>query len=237
MRALCVGLALCVTLPIWAQTPEADHGHGHRPGHHHRFSNAEQWSERFDDPKRDAWQRPAEVVTLIGLGPGMTVADLGAGTGYFLPHLSRAVGPHGLVLGLDVEPDMVRFMAERSTREGLANAEARLVAPDDPGLEPASVDRVLIVNTWHHLDDRPAYAARLRAALAEGGAVCIVDYTREAPFGPPARHRLTPEEVMAELAGGGLDPELLDEQLPHQYVVLGRAPERNLSEVSALEKR
>jgi len=219
MKTACLAaLALATVAPLWAQAPDA-HGDDRHRGHHHDFSDAEHWSERFDDPERDAWQRPDQVVALMGLAPGMTVADLGAGTGYFLPHLSPGVGAQGRVLGLDVEAEMVEFMTERCQREGLDNVEARKVAPDEPGLAGGSVDRVLIVNTWHHLDYRPGYAAKLRAALAPGGAVYVVDYTREAPFGPPSKHRLTPEEVLAELAEGGLEGELVDEELPHQYVV------------------
>jgi len=212
-----------------APTPSAAASPEHHHHHHggplvHRFQNAEQWSKEFDDPARDAWQRPADVVAALKIAPGMTVADLGAGTGYFLPHLSRAVGDEGKVLGLDIEPDMVRFMKERAARQGLANVEPRVVPLDDPQLPAGSVDRVLIVDTWHHIDGRPAYAARLRAALKPGGAVFVVDFKREAHHGPPPAHRLTPEQVMDELRGAGLAPEVLDVRLPEQYVVAGRRP-------------
>jgi SAM-dependent methyltransferase len=153
----------------------------------------------------------------------MTVADVGAGTGYFLPHLSRAVGPGGHVLALDIEPDMVRFMKERAQREGLANVEPRVVALDDPQLPAGGVDRVLIVDTWHHIDGRAAYAARLRAGLRPGGAVYVVDFKLDAAHGPPREHRLTPEQVMAELRQGGLSAEIVPVSLPEQYIVVGRA--------------
>jgi ubiquinone/menaquinone biosynthesis C-methylase UbiE len=206
--------------------PEAaapEHHHHHHGGPLvHRFQSAEQWAKEFDDPARDAWQHPADVVAALKIAPGMTVADLGAGTGYFLPHLSRAVGDKGKVLGLDIEPDMVRYMKERAGREGLANVEARAVALDDPGLAAGSVDRVLIVDTWHHIDGRAAYAAKLRAALAPGGAVFVVDFKKDAHRGPPPEHRLAPEQVMDELRQGGLAPEVIDASLPEQYIVAGR---------------
>jgi ubiquinone/menaquinone biosynthesis C-methylase UbiE len=164
------------------------------------------------------------VVAALHLAPGSRVADLGAGTGYFLPHLSRAVGPTGKVLGLDIEPDMVRYMTERAAREGLANVEARQVALDDPGLPAGSVDRVLIVDTWHHIDGRAAYAARLRAALAPGGAVYVVDFKQDAHRGPPPELRIKPEQVAEELRRGGLAASITDVALPEQYVVVGRAP-------------
>jgi ubiquinone/menaquinone biosynthesis C-methylase UbiE len=158
----------------------------------------------------------------MSISPGMTVADIGAGTGYFTEHLSAAVGPEGTVLALDIEPNLVEFIQQRAEQEGWGNVRAQVVAPDDPGLDAASVDRVLIVNTWHHIGERPAYVARLQEALRPGGAVFVVDYTRESEHGPPVQHRLLPEEVAAELEAGGLTPEILDETLPEQYVVAGR---------------
>jgi SAM-dependent methyltransferase len=206
---------------------EPGHGTGHEPGHgsHRRFDDAKQWAAVFDDPKRDAWQQPAEVVRLLELSPGLAVADVGAGTGYFLPHLQRAVGPKGRVLGLDVEPDMVRHMRERIAHAELTGAEAAVVAPDDPGLAPASIDRVLIVNTWHHIGAREAYAVKLANALRPGGFVAVVDFTLEASQGPPRSERLAPAVVERELTAGGLTPSTVRESLPDQYVVIGRKAE------------
>jgi predicted methyltransferase len=189
---------------------------------HHDFHDAARWAKVFDDPARDAWQKPAEVVAVMAIAPGMTVVDLGAGTGYFEPHLARAVGPAGRVLALDVEPDMVAHMTARARAEGLANVEARTVAPDDPGLGAGSVDRVLIVDTWHHLPARAAYARRLAAALAPGGAVVVVDFTLESAMGPPVHARVPAVEVVADLAAAGLDARIVEESLPEQYIVVGR---------------
>jgi cyclopropane fatty-acyl-phospholipid synthase-like methyltransferase len=152
----------------------------------------------------------------------MTVADVGAGTGYFLPYLARAVGPAGKVLALDIEQDMVRFMKERAAREGLANVAPAVVPIDDPQLPAGGVDRVLVVDTWHHIDHRGAYAARLRAGLAPGGAVFVVDFKLDAAHGPPREHRVAPEQVIAELAQGGLAAEVVATSLPEQYMVVGR---------------
>src|SRR5262245_21758508 len=110
-----------------------------------RFERAEDYAARWDDPARDAWQMPAEVISRMQLAPGMTAADLGAGTGYFLKYLSAAVGPSGAVLALDIEPDMIRYLGERAAREGLANVSPKQVLPDDPGLPGGAVDRILIV--------------------------------------------------------------------------------------------
>lgn len=190
-------------------------------GHHHRFDDPARFEERWEGPKRDAEQRPAEVLSFCGVTAGHTAVDLGAGTGYFVPHLARAVGEAGRVVALDVEPKMVEWLTARIAREGLSRAEARLAQPADPALAPTSVDRVLVVNVWHHLDDRAAYLARLVSALKPGGRVCLVEIKPEAPFGPPARYRLTPQALKAELAASPalvVGEAVLD--LEHQYVVV-----------------
>ncbi|ACY19182.1 class I SAM-dependent methyltransferase [Haliangium ochraceum] len=199
------------------------HGHGHGKGtpegHQHSFSDVDSFAKRFDDPARDERQKPAEVVALLALAPGLTVADIGAGTGYFLPHLAPAVQPGGRVLALDLEPNMVAHMKQRIAREKLAGAEARKVAPDDPGLGSDAVDRVLFVNTWHHVGAREDYARTLYNAVRPGGFVLIVDLTMEADYGPPLSARLSPEQVSAEFEQAGFGVAVLEESLPDQYVV------------------
>lgn len=204
---------------------QGGHSHHHGDGYQMDFSEVERFARHFDDPKRDAWQRPAEVVALMQLQTGQAVADIGAGTGYFLPHLARAVGQKGRVFALDVEPNMVEYMRRRIRALGVSHPEAArvevaLVPPDDPKLAAASVDRILIVNTWHHIGRRSVYAGKLARALKRGGSVWIVDFTRESDIGPPADHRLSAEDVLRELTEGGLEAVIVSgETLPKQYVV------------------
>jgi SAM-dependent methyltransferase len=200
--------------------PPAAHHHGH--GHH--FQDAEHWAAEFDAPDRAAWQKPDDILQLMAVSPGDRVADLGAGTGYFEPALSRAVGPTGHVFALDVEPSMVDYLKKRVARDQLANVEPRLVPADDPALPAGAVDKILVVNTWHHLGDRAAYARKLAAALASCGSVTVVDFVADAPFGPPPEMRLAPEVVAGELRAAGLEPQLRDETLPHQYVIVATKP-------------
>lgn len=188
----------------------------------HRFEKADEWAPRFDDPARDAWQKPADVVAALELAPGMKVADLGAGTGYFEPHLSRAVGEKGLVYALDVEPDMVRYMKERMEREKLTNVRPTVVAGDDLGV--VDLDRILVVDVWHHIPNREAYAARVRNALKPGGRVFVVDFKLDAQQGPPKHHRLAPEQIVRELSSGGLTASVSAVRLPEQYIVVGVRP-------------
>lgn len=195
------------------------HAHGGMP---HRFEKAADWVQRFEGPEREAWQKPAQIVAALGDITGKTVVDLGAGTGYFLPYLSRAVGDKGKVLAVDIEADMVRHMKERAVREGLKNVEARQSTADDPALEPSSADRVLIVDVWHHVPQRPAFAKKLAAALRPLGALFIVDFKLDSPRGPPRKHKLGPEQIMADLKAAGLFAELAKVDLPDQYVVTAR---------------
>jgi SAM-dependent methyltransferase len=100
--------------------------------------------------------------------------------------------------------------------------EPRLARPDDPSLEAGACDRVLIVDTWHHVADRAAYASKLARALRPGGLVVVVDFKRDAHHGPPPHHRLAPEDVVRELEAGGLAARMVDD-LPEQYIVVARA--------------
>lgn len=190
----------------------------------HRFEHAEAWVKKFEGPERDKWQKPQEVVALLGDVKGKTVVDLGAGTGYFLPYLARVVGESGKVVALDIEPDMVRYMKERVTRQGLGNVEVRKSEGAEPGLPAGAVDRVMIVDVWHHIPLRSAYAKKLLSSLTPTGAVLIVDFNQDSKHGPPKEHRLKPEQVMTELTDAGLVPELLSTTLTDQYVVIARRP-------------
>ncbi len=207
-------------------SPAHGPGHGHDDATvRHGFQDAERWAKVFDDPARDAWQRPEDVIRLLGVREGQSVADLGAGTGYFSVRLARAVGTAGKVYALDVEEGLVAHIADRARGEGLSQVESRTIPADDPGLAAGSVDLVLIVNTWHHIDDRVAYVAKLAKVLKPGGRVAVVDYVPgDLPVGPPAGHKLPPPKVIAEFEAGGLPLVLRDEEtLPYQYVlVFGR---------------
>ncbi|MBT8470072.1 MAG: methyltransferase domain-containing protein [Deltaproteobacteria bacterium] len=167
---------------------------------------------------------PEVVVERLDCRPGMKPVDLGAGTGYFVGYLSESVGGRGRVLALHADRAMVEAMQARIEREGLRNVEPGLIAADDPGLPPRSVDRILIVNTWHHISNRVAYAEKLLAALGPGGQLLIVDFTIESPHGPPPQMRLTDDTVQHELEAAGFEAELVEAPLPYQYLVAGRLP-------------
>lgn len=210
MRALLALLALAAALPAAAQ-------HGEQ-AMHRRFEDAEKWSKVFDDPARDEWQKPAQVIAALKLADDASIADIGSGTGYFAVRLAKAV-PRGRVYGADLEPDMVRFLNERAAREGLPNLASHVASPEDPKL-PASVDLTLVVDTYHHIANRSRYFERLKKSLKPGGRVAIIDFKLDSPVGPPRQHRIAPAKVQTEMEGAGyrLQEELAF--LPHQYLLV-----------------
>lgn len=199
-----------------------EHASGHGGHHDKRFTDPEKLADDWNDPARDRWQRPEAVVDAMGLDSGMTVADVGVGTGYFVPHLAEAVGSEGRVFAVDIERSMLDYVENLAAERGLEQVETVMAQKTNTNLDADSVDRILIVNTWHHIPNREAYSRHLRERLTEGGSVWIVDYTRDSPRGPPTQHRLDPEEVVGELEAGGLDAEHHSLELPRQYVVVGR---------------
>jgi arsenite methyltransferase len=200
------------------------HAHDHGPRHdHHAFADADQAALLLDDPARDAWQRPDEVLRALALSPSMTVADVGAGTGYFAMRLARAV-PQGQVVATDVEPAMVRHLAERARRERCANLRAVHATPAASGLDAASFDAILVVHAWHHVAHRAELARDVAAALKRGGRVVVVEFAPDAQRGPPIEMRLAPDQVIADLVGAGLDARVAAVALPEQYVVEAQRP-------------
>ncbi len=200
-------------------------GPGHGPGHGHhdhmdqaRFQDAEAWVARFESPERDGWQKPDEVVSALNLPPGAKVADVGAGTGYFAVRLARAV-PDGVVYASDLEPDMVAYLRDRAVREGLPNLKSVQATPDDAKL-PEAVDLVLMVNTHHHISERPAYFRRLGEKLAPRGRIAIIDFKPESALGPPEDHKLPAQAVERDLVEAGFVLVERVELLPEQYFLI-----------------
>lgn len=186
----------------------------------HRFERADEWARVWEDPARDAWQKPDQVIELLKLFRTDRVVDLGAGTGYFAARIAKRL-PEGVVIAADIEPDMVRFLRERAAREGLSNLRPLLVKPDEMSLD-APVDLVLVVDTYHHVADRVGYFRRLAKQLRPGGRVAIIDFTKESPEGPPPEHRLTPAQVDAEMREAGFSPDARHDVLPRQYFLVFR---------------
>ena len=186
--------------------------------HQHSFSGAERWAHVFDDPKRDAWQRPHEVIQALALAPDAVIADIGSGTGYFAVRLANML-PKGRVYGVDIEPDMVKYLAERAQREKRNNVVALAGAPDDPRL-PEKVDLILMVDVFHHIEERAQYFRKLRTSLKPGGRIAIIDFRPDSAEGPPKAARVAPDRVLAELKAAGYTLAREHGFLPNQYFLI-----------------
>jgi len=188
--------------------------------HEHSFSGAASWAKVFDDPERDRWQKPHEVIMALRLAPDAKVADIGAGTGYFAARLAHMT-PNGRIYAVDLEPNMVNYLAERAKREGLVNLVAVQAKADSAAL-PERVDRVLLVDTYHHIGDRIVYFKRLRDSLKPGGEVAIIDFTAESPIGPAKSARISARKVAEEMTLAGYSQVAQHGFLPNQYFLVFR---------------
>lgn len=204
--------------PAAAQPPhdeqrQEQHSHGRHM--ESRFNDPERFAQAFDDPARDNWQMPGRVIAALDIAEGETVADIGAGTGYFTVRLAEST-PARTVFAVDIEPAMVDYVRERAAEAGLDQVVGIVAEPDAPNL-PEAVDVVLIVNTFHHIPGRIAYFSALRDSLAPGARLAIVDPRKGVPgAGPPDEFRFTPEEIDEELNMAGYELLSRHDFLPRQ---------------------
>lgn len=211
---LLAAVTLLVGSPSGAEPPA-------RPAAGPGTARTERYIAMLERKERDTFQKPDEVMRALALRPGERVADVGAGSGYFTLRLARAVGPTGLVLAIDINPDLLAFLDRRAKEEGLANVKSLRVEKDDPKLPPGGIDTILMVDTFHYVKERAAYARKLRAGLAPGGRIVVIDYLPWAgcPGAPRPERRLSRETVDEAMAAAGLAPASVHEFLPEQFFV------------------
>lgn len=187
-------------------------------GHHHAFTGIEQWISRLDFPEREQEQRPAEVIANLALQDNDVIADIGAGTGYFAIRIARLY-PQVTVIATDAQPEMVNYLQSQSTEQNLANLQPIVIDPDQPQL-PSLANLALIVNTYHHIADRVAFLRSLSDSMASGARIAIIDYTLDAPKGPPADMRVSVATVEDELQQIGYHLQSNIDLLPNQYFLI-----------------
>ena len=147
---------------------------------------------------------PDEVIGRLDLKPGMVVADIGAGTGFFALPFARAVAPAGMVWAVDLQPAMLKILEEKLQREGAPdNIGLREGQAVDTGLPDGRCDLAFLGNIWHELDEPGTVLAELRRILRPGGRVAILDWRTDVPYppGPPSEHRVAPSETEVRLRG------------------------------------
>jgi len=215
LRATAVVAALAATAPLLAQHEATHERHGRRHGNP---ADLETYIERLQDPARDAWQRPEDVIAALGLERGQTACDIGAGPGYFSLRLARAVGDTGHVYAVDVEPVILDALREALEGAGVRHVTPVLALPEHALLPRGACDLVLIVNTYHHFPDGPAYLRQLARALRPGGRVVNLDYRVDAAIGP--RHRIPRDDFVSQAMDAGYELAREESFLPHQYFVV-----------------
>jgi predicted methyltransferase len=210
-------MRLVVVLALaWCGAAAAQAPHTHQ----HTFRDAEKWAHVFDDPARDAWQKPHQVIQALELKEDAVIADIGAGTGYFAMRFANMV-PKGKVYAVDVETAMVKHLAERARKENLRNVVALRGAPHDPRL-PVRADLVVLVDVYHHIEGREEYFRRVARYLKPGGRVAVIDFRLDSPQGPPKAARIAPEQVAKEMAAAGFALAERHEFLPYQFFLVFR---------------
>ena len=178
------------------------------------------WLEREE---REREERTDLLLPLLALKPGMAVADVGAGSGYFARRIAGVVGPAGMVYAVDVQPEMVRMLEALAARPGLGNIRPVLGAAADVKLAPASIDLALMVDVYHELEFPYEVLASIVRALKPGGRVAFVEYRAEDPNVPiKALHKMSEAQVKREAARHALTWERTAAGLPWQHVVLLR---------------
>jgi cyclopropane fatty-acyl-phospholipid synthase-like methyltransferase len=210
-----------------AEDKANSHNHSHKNGHdffHKRFDDAEKWSQKFDDPKRDQWQKPEAVINALPIKENSVVADIGSGTGYFATRLAKR-HPNSKIIGVDVEPDMVAYLKKRADAEGLKNVESLLIPADSDVKLPEAVDLILVVDTYHHIPDREKYFKNLLQFLKPNGQLSIIDFKIDSPEGPPAEHRIQPDQIREELKSAGFEQTKSIDILPYQFFLMFKKTE------------
>jgi ubiquinone/menaquinone biosynthesis C-methylase UbiE len=180
------------------------------PQQHHPPSSVE-YAKVLEDPTRDEWQKPENVVMALDLKSTETIADIGAGTGYF----ARRFAHHARkVYAVDIDQKLLDI----AQKDNLLNLKTVLASPDDPRLPEQSVNTIFFCDVLHHIENRPAYYAKLTKVLKQGGRIVVIDfYKKELPVGPPPSMKLSDQEVIAEFQHAGFQLAKRLDMLPYQY--------------------
>lgn len=200
-RCLALGLSVVALAGCKAKAPDPDAG---RPAAVRGFPRADRpvseiGATQFDtEDQRDQLGEAQTVMDLAQIGAGSTVADIGAGEGYYTVRLAARVGPKGRVLAEDIDPGAIGRLARRVEKERLDNVSVLTGTPENPKLPNASFDRIFMVHMYHEVSEPYAFLWNLRPALRPGGSVIVVDADH-----PTDRHGIPPDLLFCEFAAVG----------------------------------
>jgi ubiquinone/menaquinone biosynthesis C-methylase UbiE len=178
------------------------------------------WLERSEREQEEA---PSKAIDALELKPGMVVADIGAGSGYYTTRLAARVGPSGRVYATDIQPGMLALLDRRIKAEGLSNVTTILGAMDDPKLPPAAIDLAIMVDVYHELQQPQVFLQRLKGAFKPGGRLVLLEFRKEDPSVPILEvHKMSVAEVKQELEAEGYVLDRVINTLPWQHIIVLR---------------
>ena len=178
------------------------------------------WLER---PEREDEEAPSKALDALELKPGMVVADIGAGSGYYASRMARRVGPSGRVYATDIQQGMIDLLDRRIRSEGLANVTTVLGAMDDPKLPANAIDLAIMVDVYHELQQPQVFLQRLKATFKPGGRLVLLEFRKEDPKVPILEvHKMSVAEVKQELEAEGFVLDRVIDVLPWQHIIVLR---------------
>lgn len=178
------------------------------------------WLER---PEREAEESPSKALAALEVKPGMVVADIGAGSGYYTARMSKLVGAAGKVYATDIQPGMIDLLNRRIQADGLTNVTPVLGGMEDPTLPEASIDLAIMVDVYHELQNPQVFLQKLRRVFKPGGRFVLLEYRKEDPSVPIlAVHKMSVAEVKAELEAEGYVLDKVLDVLPWQHIIVLR---------------
>ncbi|WP_281777703.1 class I SAM-dependent methyltransferase [Croceibacter atlanticus] len=227
--SLLLALSACKQQNKKSDNHDAEHTTEHYGKHHSHDSTktandymhqskTEDLIKRFDSPERDAYQKPELVLEYLGNLEGKKIMDIGAGSGYFSVKLAEKGAQ---VIAADVDDEFQSALKKRIEDNNLENIELRKIPYDSPDLTDNEVDMVLIVNTYHHIENRSDYFKKVKKGIKPEGELVVIDYfKKELPVGPPVNHKIDLETVKKELKEAGYTQlDVNTDLLPYQFIV------------------
>ena len=216
-RLLAALLVLTLGSTLWAQASGVHPISGRRYAQPMGVAGAE-WLERAE---RQQEENPERALRILAVQPGSTVADVGAGSGYYTVRLSQLVGPTGKVYANDLQPGMLQILRSRLDRDRILNVEPVLGAIDDPKLPPNAIDLILMVDVYHEFSEPQAMLRHMRDALKPTGRLVLLEYRAEDPRVPiRPEHKMTVAQARLEVEAEGFTLSTVNEDLPWQHILI-----------------
>lgn len=176
------------------------------------------WLDRVE---REAEEAPSKAIELLNIRPGMSVADVGAGSGYYTVRLAKRVGGEGRVFATDVQRGMLDIIERKTAEERLGNVTTVLGTEDNPTLPPGALDLILMVDVYHELQAPQPFMRRLREALKPDGRLVLLEFRKEDPRVPIQElHKMSVADVRRELAADGFAFDRVIDGLPWQHIIV-----------------